>query len=90
MDTKEFMDANGIEIFDTRDGYAYINEGYTIEDLEEEGFDTENITIPDETQFRIADLNRTKMGCAANNCGNTVMSRGKLCYYCKKKERGII
>ena len=91
MDTKDFMDSNGIDMFDTWDGYAYTDEGYELEpEEEEEGLNIEDITIPNESQFRIAELNRAKMRCPTTNCGNSVMSRGELCYYCKKKKEGLI
>ena len=91
MDTMEFMEKNGIEMFDTWDGYAYTDEGYDLKpEEEEEGLKEKDQVIPSQTQFRWADLNRAKMNCPINNCGNSVIKFGELCYYCKKKKEGLI
>jgi hypothetical protein len=91
MDTKDFMDSNGIDMFDTWDGYAYTDEGYELEPEDaEEGLDEDDVIILNETQYRFAELNRAIMKCGIENCGNTVINLGGICYYCKKKERGLI
>jgi len=87
----EFMDKNGIDMFDTWDGYNYTDEGYDLEpEEEEEGFNLEEATIPTETQFKIAEFNRAAMSCTTKNCGGIQNPGYSLCYYCLKKERGLI
>lgn len=104
MDTLDFMDINGEEIFDTGEGYTFLgpefnecfgmsyDDYYYEDEIEEEEEESQNLQeyVSKGSKFKYAELNREKMECSMPGCLSTVIKHGEPCYYCKKKKEGLI
>lgn len=90
MEVTEFMDINGDKIFDTKDGWNYVSEGYSMEEPDDLPLELVEDFEIDESQFMTAELVKAQLSCKTYSCGGTTTGKDDYCYYCQKKQAGLI